>query len=251
MTAALTKPVRPLVKVCGLTRVEDVELAAMLGAWAVGFIFAPSPRMVTPDAARRLMLPAAGPLTTAASPTTADPPAAVAPLAVGVFGDTSAEIIVAVVAEAGLGAVQLHGAEPDVSAVKRALAGGEREVLLIKTIAVPIDAVDPGAIRDAVAAARAVADLLLFDTAWGGRSGGTGLTFPWEVARAAAEGTPYLVAGGIGPENAHDALESSGAWGVDVSSGVEAAPGLKDHESLRALFASLAAPRSRTEGSLN
>lgn len=237
MTATFTKPTRPLVKVCGLTRAEDVELAAMLGAWAVGFIFAPSPRRVTPAAARRLIL--------AATPHTA------APLAVGVFGDTSAETIAAAVAEAGLGAVQLHGAEPDVRALRRALAEVDREVLVIKTIAVPVAATDPGAVRDAVAEARECADLLLFDTAWGGRSGGTGLTFSWDVARAAAEGAPYLVAGGIGPGNARDALERSRAWGVDVSSGVEAAPGLKDHESLRALFASLAAPRSQTEGSAN
>ena len=236
-------------------RAEDVELAAMLGAWAVGFIFAPSPRRVTPDAARRLLLAAtpaaAAASTAAATPTAADSPAGPPPLTVGIFGDTSAEIVAAVVADVGLGAVQLHGAEPDLSAVRRALAGGEREVLLLKVIAVPVAVSDRGAIEDAVAGARELADLLVFDTTWRGGSGGTGRTFPWEVARATAEGAPYLVAGGIGPGNVREALESSGAWGVDVSSGVEAAPGQKDHESLRALFASLAASRSRTEGTTN
>ena len=243
MRIPLTKPARPLVKVCGLMRAEDVELAAMLGAWAVRFIFAPSPRRVTPDAARRLLL--------AATPAAAAASTAAAPLTVGIFGDTSAEIVAAVVADVGLGAVQLHGADPDLSAVRRALAGGEREVLLLKVIAVPVAVSDRGAIEDAVAGARELADLLVFDTTWRGGSGGTGRTFPWEVARAAAEGAPYLVAGGIDPGNVHEALESSGAWGVDVSSGVEAAPGQKDHESLRTLFASLAAPRSRTEGTMN
>jgi len=236
-----------LVKVCGLTREEDVEFALTLGAWAVGLIFAPSPRRVTPATARGLVrvVAEAGVRPGGRTGGSALEGGAVT---VGVFGDVSAETIAAVVDEVGLGAAQLHGSKPDVASVREALAGRERRVLLIKAIAVPAAGADPGEIGEAVAGARAYADLILFDTRSQGRSGGTGRTFVWETVRDAAGGVPYLVAGGIGPHNVREALDRSGAWGVDVSSGVEASPGVKDHELLRALFASLSAPQVRLEG---
>jgi phosphoribosylanthranilate isomerase len=160
---------------------------------------------------------------------------------VGVFGDTSVDDVVAVVNEVGLAGVQLHGETPGVAAVREALTEGERKVLLIKVIAVPAAAADLDAIKGAVAGSREHVDLILFDTRSQGKSGGTGQTFAWEVARDAAEGTPYLVAGGIGPHNVREVLDRSGAWGVDVSSGVEGSPGAKDPDLLRALFAPLAA----------
>jgi phosphoribosylanthranilate isomerase len=161
---------------------------------------------------------------------------------VGVFGNTSVDAVMAAVDRIGLAGVQLHGETPDVASVRGALVGRKRTVLLIKVVAVPTVGVDLDAIRGAVAGSREYVDLILFDTRSQGRSGGTGQTFPWELARDAAGGMPYLVAGGIGPHNVREALDSSGAWGVDVSSGVEATLGVKDPQLLRALFAPLVAP---------
>jgi phosphoribosylanthranilate isomerase len=237
--------IETLVKICGLTRSEDVALAVELGAWAVGFVFAPSPRRVTADAARRLVLVARQ---AAARRGLGDEPApggygrgplAHGPLAVGVFGDSPAGAIVEMVDAVGLDAVQLHGSQPDAAAVRGALAGRGLPVLVIR--AVPVSAAEAGVadLRKVVAAARDGADLILFDTTAEGRWGGTGRTFPWGLAREAAGDPPYLVAGGIGPHNVREALDASGAWGVDVSSGVEQSPGIKDEALLRALFALL------------
>jgi phosphoribosylanthranilate isomerase len=254
----------PLIKVCGLTRPQDVALVAELGAWAVGLVFAPSPRRVTVDAARRLV---AGIRRTPADPgrpEAARAPRRRVPLAVGVFGDGLAAEIAEVAGLVGLDAVQLHGSRPDVGAMRVALGRRASSVLIIQVV--PMDACPPTGVRGqtapadvtAAVAAAADADLLLFDARAGGRSGGTGVSFPWEVAREVA-GCPYLVAGGINPRNVGEALRISGAWGVDVSSGVELSPGIKDETLLRALFAAAgqathagaARPKlqERTEGS--
>ena len=238
--------IEPLVKICGLTRPEDVALAVELGAWAVGFVFAPSPRRVTGDVARRLVLAARD---TAARRGLGEEPAPGSdgrrpllhgPLTVGVFGDSSAEAIVDMVDAVGLDAVQLHGSRPDASVVRAALADRGLPALVIRAIPVAAAEVSVTGVREVVAAARAGADLILFDTRAEGRWGGTGRTFPWEIAREGAGDSPYLVAGGIGPHNLREALKASGAWGADVSSGVERSPGIKDEALLRALFAPLA-----------
>lgn len=245
--------IEPLVKICGLTRPQDVALAVELGAWAVGFVFAPSPRRVTGDAACRLVLAAreAAARQSEARQALAEPPARGrdrrepvlpgpvfhGPLAVGVFGDSSAEAIADMVDAVGLDAVQLHGARPDASLLREALAGRRLPALVIRAIPVPAGEADGAYLREAVAAARKGADLMVFDTRAGDRWGGTGRTFPWELAREAAGDSPYLVAGGVGPDNVRQALRTSGAWGVDVSSGVERSPGVKDGALLRALFA--------------
>jgi phosphoribosylanthranilate isomerase len=223
---------RPLVKICGLTRPEDVILAARLGAWAIGFVFAPSPRQVTPSAARRLAL--------AASPSQSGATWRNGPVTVGVFGDTSPGVVQATVDAVGLQAVQLHGAKPGACAVRRAFAGRARRPLIIQTVVVPAEGGSRESVGDAAAPCREHADLILFDTGSRGRTGGTGRTFPWEVAREAGGEAPFLIAGGITPHNVTKALETSGAWGVDVSSGVEWAPGIKDEARMRELFAAVA-----------
>jgi phosphoribosylanthranilate isomerase len=230
----------PLVKVCGLTRLEDVALAVALGAWAVGFVFAPSPRRVTAEQARPLVLAAqaagrdAAPRGGPARP----------PLTVGVFVDSTAAEIAATVDAAGLDAVQLHGSEPGARAVRDALGDRAPHVMIIQVIPVQAGGSAAAELRVAVAAAGEAADLLLFDTRSEARFGGTGTAFPWTQAREAAGGRAFLVAGGIGPGNAREALAASGAIGIDVSSGVEDSPGVKDEGSLRALFAAveIAAP---------
>jgi phosphoribosylanthranilate isomerase len=249
-TSVTGPPATPLVKICGLTRPEDVALAVALGAWAVGFVFAPSPRRVTADEARPLVA-----IARAAAPPGASDRAQLGwndrrPLTVGVFGDASPQAIVEAVDSAGLDAVQLHASEPGARAVRDALGDRAQQVIIIQAVAMPAAGAAPPdlhaaavMLQSAVAGAREAADLLLFDTRSGGQFGGTGTPFPWALAREAAAGAPFLVAGGISPHNARAALEASGAAGIDVSSGVERSPGVKDEGSLRALFAELSEGR--------
>ncbi len=219
----------PLVKICGVTRAEDAALAARLGAWAVGLVFAESPRRVKPAQARIL----------AAAARMAAAPGTPEPVIVGVFVDEPAEAIAALAVEVELDAVQLHGARPGAEAVRTVLAERLPDLLMIQAVAVPADGAGPAALRAAAAETARGAGMLLFDTRSGGRFGGTGIPFPWALAREAADGTPFLVAGGLGPGNAAEALRVSGAVGIDVSSGVESSPGIKDAALLRALFGSL------------
>jgi phosphoribosylanthranilate isomerase len=213
-----------VIKICGLTRLEDVQLARDLGAWALGFVFAPSPRRLTPGAARRLLRDAdLGPGL---------------PLAIGVFGDSPADEIAWVVEEVGLDGVQLHGSDGSGGrAVRRELGGQEDPLVVIQAVPVDPQELNAAALRAAVAAAHEEADVVLLDTKASGRFGGTGTVFPWRLAREAANGTPLLIAGGIGPDNVAAALRESDAWGVDVSSGIEQSPGIKDAGLMKRLFA--------------
>jgi phosphoribosylanthranilate isomerase len=95
---------------------------------------------------------------------------------------------------------------------------------------------DAASLREAAVSACDQADVVLLDTSTGARFGGTGSAFPWALAAEVGSGCPLLIAGGITPENVGAALRESGAWGVDVSSGVERSPGVKDAERLRRLL---------------
>jgi phosphoribosylanthranilate isomerase len=233
-----------VVKICGLTRLEDVLLARDLGAWALGFVFAPSPRRLTPAAARELIQGAAASVLPGAArlPGASDPPLQSVsvprfPLTVGVFSDVPAGEIARVVEEVDLDAVQLHATEgPGGNAVRAAIAGRDRPLLVIQAVPVAADAADGQALGEAVAVARSQADVVLLDTRTAGRFGGTGTVFSWRLARETGEGA-LLIAGGIGPQNVETALRESNAWGIDVSSGVERSPGVKDAALMRRLFA--------------
>lgn len=253
-------PSGPVVKVCGLTRAEDVVAARDLGVWALGFVFAPSPRRVEADHVRRLIegaglaRPGVGRDDRRADTVTADGGVSDGgdPLTVGVFTEQTAEEIASVVTEAGLGAVQLHGLPgPDIAAVVEALGGEECSTLIIKAVPVSTEETDPDALRRIIVVAGVDADVVLLDTkvsadgVEGGTQGtttfgGSGSVFPWELVREARHcltQVPVLVAGGIGPDNVLAALEESGAWGVDVSSGVESSPGVKDEQAMGRLVA--------------
>mgnify|MGYP000900736368 FL=1 len=245
----------PAIKICGLTRLDDLLLARDLGAWAAGFVFAPSPRRLTPAAARGLVeglaaatqgSPGIAGVAASGAPVSGEPGAAAGPappLIAGVFGDVPAGEIARVVAEVGLGAVQLHSADgPGGDAVRAALAKNGRPVTIIQAVPVDPRETDAAALRHAVAMARRQADIVLLDTQVGDRFGGTGRALPWSLAGEAGVGE-VLVAGGIGPENVEAALRESKAWGIDVSSGVERSPGVKDARLLRQLFARAAAAR--------
>ena len=250
----------PLVKVCGLTRAADASLAASLGVWALGFVFAESPRQVSPEQARAVArevtqgAPAGG--TRRGRVAALERAAAVRPRLVGVFRDATLENVAATVDEVGLDGVQLHGAESpaDVVRLRDLVAGRGRPLLVIKALGVRVEANDDGMpagrvgateaarLEERAAAFRPVVDLLLLDTCVGGVAGGTGVSFPWEAARPLAASGPVLVAGGLKPETARAALRLTGAAGVDISSGVETAPGAKDQAALRRLFMELSRP---------
>jgi phosphoribosylanthranilate isomerase len=203
------------VKICGITRAEDARLAADLGAWAVGFIFWPgSPRYVEPGRARDIVRQLS-PLVSA----------------VGVFVDQPAAHVDAVAREVGLSAVQLHGSESPEFA--RGLAAR-----VIK--ALPLD--------DGGEPALAGWDdtLVLLDARDRVRHGGTGRTIDWAAAARVARRRPILLAGGLTPDNVKEAAQCVRPAGLDVSSGVESAPGIKDEGRLRALFAALS-PEHRAD----
>ena len=193
---------RTRIKICGLTRPEDAAAAVSSGADALGVVLAPSKRRVTLEQAAAVF-------------------AEVPPLVsrIGVFVDASAGEVAEAVARLGLSAVQFHGDEPP--AVCASLP-----VPVIKALRV-----GPGFAADVADAYRgAVAALLLDALVADGARGGTGVAFDWyDVAARLPGWAPVIVAGGLGPTNVAEAVRVLRPYGVDVSSGVEGSPGIKDH----------------------
>jgi phosphoribosylanthranilate isomerase len=201
----------PRIKICGITRAEDARLAADLGAWAVGFIFWPgSVRVIDPRRARDIVRGL---------------PPFVTP--VGVFVNQPAADVEEIAGFVRLGAVQLHGDE------RPAMARGLSH-RVIK--AVPLDAAGHASGLDDWHDT-----LVLLDAHDPVRRGGTGRAIDWNAAAAVARTRPIVLAGGLTAENVGEAVLQVRPAAVDVSSGVEAAPGLKDHTRMRALFAAVAA----------
>jgi phosphoribosylanthranilate isomerase len=201
------------VKFCGLTRPEDAAEASRVGAGYVGVIFAGGPRLLTPDRARAVL-------------------GGVAPdvRRVGVFGSARPETIASVVEAAGLDIVQLHS-DPDVEAVRKAREATGRPVWA--ALRIPGTAIPSGA-----AGLFAEADGVVLDAHAGDALGGTGISLPWaELAGALMEmrrGRARLVlAGGLTAMNVGEAVRLLAPDIVDVSSGVESAPGIKDHQRMR------------------
>ena len=197
------------VKICGLARPEDIALAAELGATHAGFIFAPgTPRAVTPVEARALVAQARA--------------AGLAP--VGVFRNADPEDVAEIAASLNLAAVQLHGNAnyATIAGIRRDFAG--------EVWAVSRDGAEP--VCDA-------ADRTVFDSG----DGGTGQTFDWSLLDGRRDLATGFLAGGITPANAAVAARV-GAFGLDLSSGVEAQPRFKDPAKMTALFAALR-PSSR------
>ena len=209
------------VKVCGLTRAEDARIAAGLGAWALGFVLTASPRRVAPADVAALT---AG----AGRRDESDDRGVRAPHVVVVVGAEPAEWVAGALAESGADGVQLSaGADgPTVAQVRAAAARLRREPLVIAAADTP----------DA-----RLADLILLDARTGGAYGGTGEALDWR-ALAADPATPargLVLAGGLRPENVATAIAALHPAVVDVSSGVEQAPGTKDHARLRGFFAAV------------
>jgi phosphoribosylanthranilate isomerase len=200
------------IKICGITRGEDALLAAELGTAALGFNFyPPSPRYIAPSSAAEII----GALPPFVTP-------------VGVFADeASEEHILGVAGEAGVAAVQLRG--PRLPAFNGPL--GQYPVIL----AVPV-----GKDFSPEAISRFKASAFLLDTFDPNLAGGTGKTFDWSLAREARDYGTIILAGGLTPENVAQAIREVRPYAVDVASGVESAPGVKDAAKLRAFFAAVA-----------
>jgi phosphoribosylanthranilate isomerase len=199
-----------LIKICGITRPEDARAAVDAGAGALGFVFWPdSPRFIDPYRARAIVR--------------ALPPFVVP---VGVFVNQRPEYIAGVASLVPLAAVQLHGDE---------------------TIA-DADATGRPAVKALTLAAASESDRLrewpervvvLLDVHDPVRRGGTGQTIDWAAAAAIARTRRVILAGGLTPDNVAEAVAKVQPFGIDVSSGVERAPGVKDHARIKALFEAL------------
>jgi phosphoribosylanthranilate isomerase len=209
------------VKICGTTNLEDALVAVDAGADAVGFVFyEKSPRCVSVETAREIVEKL---------------PAWVEK--VGVFVDLESERIRKVVLTAGLTAVQLHG-KPSMESLWK----DQRTVVECVGVAKLIPMVYGDALKDGgfFVSQRAQDDVfaILLDSRTNGAAGGTGVTFDWEATREIVQAmsltVPVIVAGGLTALNVGDAMKMFQPFGVDVTSGVEARPGKKDPEKVRA-----------------
>ncbi len=199
---------RPLIKICGVTSVGDAAACAELGVDLLGLNFWPgSPRHVEVDRAKTIADSVRGRLEL-----------------VGVFVNRRGDEIEEIEQEVCLDKLQFHGDEP-VAEVRRF---GDRA---LKAFRVDPEVGFDGRLLDEYAEAWGY----LFDVACIGTYGGTGTTWPYEKIAGLAGDKPSLVAGGVGPGNAREALLRSQTGGVDVCSGVESAPGIKDHEAIERL----------------
>lgn len=201
---------RTRIKFCGMTRAGDVRLAGELGVDAVGFVFAEgSLRRITPAEARQLRL-------------------ALAPMvgAVALFRDNTAAEVREVVRLVRPAMLQFHGNEEDAFC---------RSFRLPWLKAVPMgtgEAWDARTLQERWPNT----DGFLFDSHGAGGAGGTGHAFDWKRIPSGLH-RPFVLAGGIGPDNVHDAILATQPWAVDVASGIEVAPGIKDGEKMRRFVA--------------
>lgn len=196
------------IKICGITREEDALRAAELGADFLGFIFVPeSSRYVEPAKAASI----ASRVRTGGNK----------PKLVGVFVDESVENIQKIAKDVGLDFVQLHGTETQED---------------IEALALPaIKAYRVGAALPDTTSCPA-AEWLLFDTYQERRIGGTGRRFDWSLLAMYPRSKPFILAGGLNADNVGAAVSLVRPDAIDVASGVESEPGIKDHEKLERLF---------------
>lgn len=212
------------IKICGITSLEDAKLAVSAGADAVGFVFAESPRRMTPQAA--------GEITRELPPSIEK---------IGVFVGAGLEEIAAACQIAGLSGAQLHEGSPAVRMLNHVpdmrgrLKTSFPQLRVVETIRYDGNAASFALQLRALDTPPAAGDIraVLVDTRIAGKQGGTGIPFDWGAAQDTfLRHSAYLrliVAGGLRPENVWQAIEILRPWGVDVSSGVESLPGRKDH----------------------
>jgi phosphoribosylanthranilate isomerase len=207
-------------KICGITRLEDAELAAGHGAWAIGFILWPgSKRFCDPAVAagiarrlrRRVEL-------------------------VGVFVNATLDQVADAADAIGLTHLQLHGDEGPAYCA----AAGQRtgcKVIKAHRIASGADVLD---------LERFHTELHLLDTAAHGVQGGSGQTWDWRLIAQRRSSVPAILSGGLNPGNVTEAIEAVRPWAVDVASGVELEPGVKDHAKVEAFLSAVSSVGART-----
>ncbi|OEU45473.1 MAG: N-(5'-phosphoribosyl)anthranilate isomerase [Desulfobacterales bacterium S7086C20] len=193
----------PKIKICGITNEKDAHVAADLGVDAVGFVLAESPRRVDPNSVKRISL-------------------SLPPFVniVGVFVDEDPDVVAEIVNFCKLDCVQLHGREtPDYC---KGLG-----LKLLKAIRVK----DRRSI-EAMASYMGCIKGFVLDTYVKGKQGGTGKTFDWALAKEANKYGRVILSGGLTPATIREAVDLARPYGVDVSSGVESSPGIKDHDKM-------------------
>jgi phosphoribosylanthranilate isomerase len=219
--ASSESPSHPLVKVCGITNIDDAELAAGLGAWALGMIFYDgSPRRCSPAQAQRISAALRRKVALC-----------------GVFVNAPLAEVIGTCEELGLSMLQLHGDEGPAFCAEVMRRSGAH---VIKATQVS----GAGDVRDVE---RFHVDYHLLDgrTAGPGRDGlrgGTGETFDWTLLAARRSKVPLILSGGLRAENVPEAIAAAHPYAVDTASGTEAAPGRKDPRRLREFFAAVQAP---------
>ncbi len=194
------------VKFCGLTRPEDARHAVELGAAYVGVVFAGGPRRLTTDEARRVLEGIAG------------------AKRVGVFGTHGLAEVIETARAVALDVVQLHG-DPTPEMVRQAREAVGLEVWAVCRVAGSALPSRFGELAD-------TADAVLLEARVNGQLGGTGVRLPWERLEIPRAASRLVLAGGLTPDNVARAIRSVRPAVVDVSSGVERAPGVKDHAAM-------------------
>jgi len=216
-------PMLAKVKFCGMTRAQDAALAAEIGASYVGVVFADGPRRVDPDSAARI-LDAAG----------------ASIKRVGVFGTNDPDEIASTAETAKLDVVQLHRdpSVSDVKAVRRKFRGEVWAAIRIAGSHIPGDA---ELLFDD-------ADAIVLDARSDNRLGGTGQALPWSALAADLArdrgSSAVVLAGGLKPNNVASAIRTLGPDVVDVSSGIESSPGIKDPWLMREFYAAATGQRA-------
>src|SRR6185437_13917105 len=212
------RPAMTWVKICGITNQEDALVAVEAGADALGFVFyEKSPRYISPDAAREISSELSGRTER-----------------VGVFVNQDGDGLCDIADDAALTAVQMHGDNEDPRVADLVVARRPLKVL------VGVSMQRPNPDGWAMMWEQKSVHAFLVDSASPAKLGGTGQTFDWHGAMKSLETIKGLsrlgLAGGLNPENVGEAIRITKPWGVDVSSGVEAQPGKKDPEKVRAFI---------------
>ncbi|HWE07968.1 MAG TPA: phosphoribosylanthranilate isomerase [Solirubrobacteraceae bacterium] len=215
------EPATPKIKFCGITRPADADAAVAAGAWALGVI-------LWPGSPRRCRRQVAAEIAAAHRRHTQ---------IVGVFVDPTLDQVTGAAEEVGLTMLQLHGDEGPVFCAEAARRTGCR---VIKAARVRSRA-------DIQALGAFHTDFHLLDSYTRGAPGGTGETFAWDLARAHRGGTPVILSGGLTADNVAAAIAAVRPYGVDVASGTEIEPGIKDPEKLQAFAAAVQATASPSE----